>query len=192
VLLTRSVSPETTSCWHCPTLQVDRPSATAERCGLTESSLLDLFISLGASDDQLDFPLLYASAREVGRAPGGEPEHCQCAEQVMPVAGSFTSISGTRQRWSVSYTAELLLHTWQHCLSCSPRYAALPVHVLLYPQGWVSSALPPPGNTPPATGFGMAPLLDLILNHVPAPPEAALHGPFAMSVAMIERDNYGR
>ncbi len=54
--------------------QVDRPSASPERCGLTASSLLDLFLALGASEEQSDFPLLYASAREVhgeGRAERG-------------------------------------------------------------------------------------------------------------------------
>jgi hypothetical protein len=44
--------------------QVDRPSATAERCGHVESQLFDLFAQLGASEEQLDFPVLYASARQ--------------------------------------------------------------------------------------------------------------------------------
>ena len=46
------------------TLQVDRESATPERCGQVESQLFDLFASLGADDDQLNFHegrLLYAS-----------------------------------------------------------------------------------------------------------------------------------
>ena len=45
--------------------QVDRPSATAQRCGEVESAIFDLFAQLGASEEQLDFPVLYASAREV-------------------------------------------------------------------------------------------------------------------------------
>jgi hypothetical protein len=52
--------------------QVDRPSATAQRCGEVESAIFDLFAQLGASEEQLDFPVLYASAREV-RQLGGEP-----------------------------------------------------------------------------------------------------------------------
>ena len=45
--------------------QVDRPSATEERCGQVASQLFDLFAQLGASEEQLDFPVLYASARQV-------------------------------------------------------------------------------------------------------------------------------
>ena len=44
--------------------KVDRPGATLERCGTTESDVFDTFASLGASEDQLDFPTMYASARE--------------------------------------------------------------------------------------------------------------------------------
>ncbi|GFH33253.1 elongation factor-like protein, partial [Haematococcus lacustris] len=50
----------------CPIVvlnKVDRPAASPERCALTESALLDLFLSLGASDAQLEFPVLYASAK---------------------------------------------------------------------------------------------------------------------------------
>lgn len=46
-------------------MQVDRPSATEERCGQVASQLFDLFAQLGASEEQLDFPVLYASARQV-------------------------------------------------------------------------------------------------------------------------------
>ncbi|GFR51334.1 hypothetical protein Agub_g13751, partial [Astrephomene gubernaculifera] len=44
--------------------KVDRPAATPERCAAVANSLLDLFVGLGASDEQLDFPLLYASAKQ--------------------------------------------------------------------------------------------------------------------------------
>ena len=44
---------------------MDRPGATQQRCGEVESALFDLFAHLGATEDQLDFPVLYASAREV-------------------------------------------------------------------------------------------------------------------------------
>ncbi|KAL6785388.1 EFG7 [Auxenochlorella protothecoides x Auxenochlorella symbiontica] len=44
--------------------KVDRPAATPERCGEVESAAFDTFALLGADDDQLDFPVLYASARE--------------------------------------------------------------------------------------------------------------------------------
>lgn len=45
--------------------KVDREAATASRCGAVASDLFDLFASMGASDEQLDFPVLYASAKQV-------------------------------------------------------------------------------------------------------------------------------
>ena len=50
--------------WGVWRAQVDRPSATEERCGQVASALFDLFAQLGASEEQLDFPVLYASARQ--------------------------------------------------------------------------------------------------------------------------------
>ena len=44
--------------------KVDRPGATPERCGEVESAVFDTFAALDASDEQLDFITLYASARE--------------------------------------------------------------------------------------------------------------------------------
>jgi GTP-binding protein len=44
--------------------KVDRPAATPQRCGEVESAVFDAFAALGATDEQLDFPVLYASARE--------------------------------------------------------------------------------------------------------------------------------
>ncbi|KAK6919737.1 Translational (tr)-type GTP-binding domain, partial [Dillenia turbinata] len=44
--------------------KVDRPSVTEERCDEVESLVFDLFANLGASEEQLDFPVLYASAKE--------------------------------------------------------------------------------------------------------------------------------
>ena len=44
---------------------MDRLGATEERCGEVESSIFDLFAHLGATEEQLDFPVLYASARQV-------------------------------------------------------------------------------------------------------------------------------
>ena len=41
--------------------KVDRPD---QRAGKTEVEVFDLFAALGASDEQLDFPTLYASAKE--------------------------------------------------------------------------------------------------------------------------------
>ncbi len=71
-LFHRTVAVHTERCllgsWRVPgrtTMQVDKPSATPERCALVESNLFDLFASLGATDQQLDFPVVYASARQV-------------------------------------------------------------------------------------------------------------------------------
>ncbi|GER26323.1 elongation factor family protein [Striga asiatica] len=44
--------------------KVDRPSVTEERCSEVESLVFDLFANLGATEEQLEFPVLYASAKE--------------------------------------------------------------------------------------------------------------------------------
>ncbi|KAK2380825.1 elongation factor family protein [Trifolium repens] len=44
--------------------KVDRPSVTEEMCDEVESLVFDLFANLGATEEQLDFPVLYASAKE--------------------------------------------------------------------------------------------------------------------------------
>jgi GTP-binding protein len=56
--------------------RADRPEATPERCGRTASAAFDLFAQLGASDEQLDFPVLLASGRGgwARRWTGGEGE----------------------------------------------------------------------------------------------------------------------
>lgn len=43
--------------------KVDRDSASPEQCGQVAANIFDLFVLLGASEEQLDFPLLYASGR---------------------------------------------------------------------------------------------------------------------------------
>jgi GTP-binding protein len=45
--------------------KVDRPAASQSRCDAVASQLFDLFASLGADDRQLDFPVLYASSKQV-------------------------------------------------------------------------------------------------------------------------------
>ncbi|XP_022874094.1 uncharacterized protein LOC111392913 isoform X2 [Olea europaea var. sylvestris] len=44
--------------------KVDRPAVTEERCNEVESLVFDLFANLGATEEQLEFPVLYASAKE--------------------------------------------------------------------------------------------------------------------------------
>ncbi|CAJ2645724.1 50S ribosomal subunit assembly factor BipA isoform X2 [Trifolium pratense] len=44
--------------------KVDRPSVTEEMCNEVESLVFDLFANLGATEEQLDFPVLYSSAKE--------------------------------------------------------------------------------------------------------------------------------
>ncbi|KAK2434447.1 elongation factor family protein [Trifolium repens] len=44
--------------------KVDRPSVTEEMCDEVESLVFDLFANMGATEEQLDFPVLYASAKE--------------------------------------------------------------------------------------------------------------------------------
>lgn len=48
--------------------KVDRPAVTQSRCDAVASQLFDLFHTLGADDKQLDFPILYASAKQVSSA----------------------------------------------------------------------------------------------------------------------------
>jgi predicted membrane GTPase involved in stress response len=45
--------------------KVDRAAVSQARCDAVASSLFDLFAGLGADDAQLDFPVLYASAKQV-------------------------------------------------------------------------------------------------------------------------------
>uniref|UniRef100_A0A803QJN0 Tr-type G domain-containing protein n=1 Tax=Cannabis sativa TaxID=3483 RepID=A0A803QJN0_CANSA len=44
--------------------KVDRPAVSEETCNEVESLVFDLFANLGATEEQLDFPVLYASAKE--------------------------------------------------------------------------------------------------------------------------------
>ncbi|KAL3154804.1 hypothetical protein ABBQ38_011348 [Trebouxia sp. C0009 RCD-2024] len=79
--------------------KVDRPSVTEQQCNEVQSNLFDLFAHLGATDDQLDFTTLYASAREgwaskelcVGQAPENpsmDPLLDAILEHVPPPPGS--------------------------------------------------------------------------------------------------------
>lgn len=96
--------------------KVDRPSVSEDRCDEVEGLVFDLFANLGATEEQLDFPVLYASAKE----------------------------------------------------------------------GWASSSYT---KGPLDDARNMSPLLDAIVNHVPAP-TADIEAPFQMLVSMMERDFY--
>jgi len=72
---------------HCTcTIQVDRD--TARLNGDVENEIFDLFASLDATDEQLDFPIIYASAKYVSFSlfNGGE-RSCKL------VNGSFHGVS---------------------------------------------------------------------------------------------------
>lgn len=83
--------------------KVDRPSVTEQRCGEVESMIFDLFANLGATDSQLEFPVLYASAKMgwVSRTyTKGEDAGFQCsmaplmetiAEHIPPPKGDLSS-----------------------------------------------------------------------------------------------------
>eukprot|EP00887_Chlorella_sp_A99_P000494 scaffold17.g494.t1 len=88
----------------------------SQRCDEVHSALFDVMAHLGASEEQLDFPVLYASARE----------------------------------------------------------------------GWATREPPPEGHAPPD---GMAPLLEALAEHVPAPRGSA-DAPFSMLVVMTERSPF--
>lgn len=69
--------------WLNGVVQVDRPTARPEE---VEGELLDLFCALEASDEQLDYPLVFASAKEgacVGVAADTTPRlvhHLPCRQ----------------------------------------------------------------------------------------------------------------
>ncbi|KAK9916112.1 hypothetical protein WJX75_008777 [Coccomyxa subellipsoidea] len=78
--------------------KVDRQGATQERCGEVESNIFDLFAQMGATEEQLDFQVLYASAREgwatTSYPVNGKPEGASVAplldaivQHVPPPAG---------------------------------------------------------------------------------------------------------
>ncbi len=58
------------------------------------------------------------------------------------------------------------------------------------PQGWAAPSLPSSASASPSSSPSMAPLLDLIVRHVPPPPSARAEQPFAMGVTWVERDPY--
>eukprot|EP00850_Spirogloea_muscicola_P000665 SM000002S05745 [mRNA] locus=s2:1926824:1930958:- [translate_table: standard] len=108
--------------------KIDRPTLTQGQVQMVESAVFDLFANLGANDEQLDFPVLYASARE----------------------------------------------------------------------GWASQELPPVGPLGleeqqraacKSQGKSMRPLLQAIVDHVPAP-IVDLDAPFRLLVSMVQRDAY--
>lgn len=65
--------------------KVDRDAVTEERCAAVASAVFDLFATSGADDDQLDFPILYASARQGWAAESWEAARAAVAGQ--PHAG---------------------------------------------------------------------------------------------------------
>ena len=60
--------------------KVDRDGVTADGCAEVESKLFDLFASMGADDEQLDFATVYASAREGVASLDLEDARRACAE----------------------------------------------------------------------------------------------------------------
>jgi hypothetical protein len=79
------------------------PSPPKARCDAVASQLFDLFAALGASDAQLDFPVLYASAKQARHrkrraraatapAAAAAPIHCKpdtSARRGVPTHQSF-------------------------------------------------------------------------------------------------------
>lgn len=58
--------------------KMDRDAATAHRCDVVHSTIFDLFASLGADDQQLDFPIIYAS----GAPPAPDASHLPSASGI--------------------------------------------------------------------------------------------------------------
>ena len=130
---------------------MDRPSATAQRCGEVESAIFDLFAQLGASEEQLDFPVLYASAREVGSFPAS----------LLACWRSLGSVSFGRDLFGASLLGEIFLivdnerepavNDGLHDTITSPTRAPDACNL----QGWAATALPEPGQPP--EGASVAP-----------------------------------
>ena len=59
---------------------MDRDGVTADGCAEVESKLFDLFANMGATDDQLDFAVVYASASEGVASLDLEDARRACAE----------------------------------------------------------------------------------------------------------------
>ena len=106
-----------------------------------EAGLFDLFASLGASEEQLDFTVLYASAREVRRSVS----HSQM-------------LSNLQYRCAASHA--------HHVGDAEQRMQMAACHTVA-PQGWASTELPESKERP--EGASLAPLLDAITRLVPAP-----------------------
>ena len=84
---------------------MDRLGATEERCGEVESAIFDLFAHLGATEEQLDFPVLYASARQVPlKSPSDIP-----GTRVLRVT-AFTHLSAAHSLSQGMLSAEHALH----------------------------------------------------------------------------------
>ena len=56
-----------------PIVVLNKCDREGARLGVVENEIFDLFAALDASDEQLDFPVVYASAREGWTAPSMEP-----------------------------------------------------------------------------------------------------------------------
>ncbi|XP_047316323.1 50S ribosomal subunit assembly factor BipA [Impatiens glandulifera] len=78
--------------------KVDRPAVSEERCDEVESLVFDLFANLGATEEQLDFPVLYASAKEgwasstyTKSPPDGEKNMAQLLDAIVKHVPSPTA-----------------------------------------------------------------------------------------------------
>lgn len=102
--------------------QVDRPSVTEQRCDEVQSNLFDLFAHLGATDEQLDFTTLYASAREVRQSePSDTTAHkaaCRVHYACLPVNSTFSLHLGIRHtHYALPAAGLLLCHVLVHMQS---------------------------------------------------------------------------
>ena len=155
-----------------------------------ESNIFDLFAQLGATEEQLDFPVLYASAREVQSwfnvpallgplHPSQSCKHGACSHAPIHMQGM--QAPGLCLRSSYCISAYGLSGRESIALESDARFSRMGG------QGWASTSLPPPGQRP--ADASVAPLLDAIVARVP-PPAGDPASPFALLVAMVEHDAF--
>ncbi|KAF9588169.1 hypothetical protein IFM89_007858 [Coptis chinensis] len=71
--------------------KVDRPAVSEERCDEVESLVFDLFANLGATEEQLDFPVLYASAKEGWASPSFTKDPPDTARNMSPLLDAIVN-----------------------------------------------------------------------------------------------------
>ncbi|OIW05994.1 hypothetical protein TanjilG_11681 [Lupinus angustifolius] len=178
--------------------KVDRPSVTEETCNEVESSVFDLFANLGATEEQLDFPVLYASAKDGWASTTFTKDPPDQAKNMSKLLDAIvTHVLPPNARIDAPF--QMLVVTEETCnevessvfdlfanLGATEEQLDFPVLYASAKDGWASTTFT---KDPPDQAKNMSKLLDAIVTHV-LPPNARIDAPFQMLVSMMERDFY--